>query len=161
MTTQHRDAALSPSEQATIRQLLDADRQRTETRIAVLGHDRDEMVQSAAQSAPDTVGQEGHKHAYRDRKLAGSSPRRSVLALAPGIILLVPPIVSLARFVGRVRRAQRVLVDGVEGRLHRDVVSPAVATIDDGAGSALVGVHVTVHVIDSPACSSVGWKRSI
>ncbi|MFI7152039.1 TraR/DksA family transcriptional regulator [Nonomuraea sp. NPDC050022] len=53
MTTQHRDAALSPSEQATIRQLLDADRQRTETRIAVLGHDRDEMVQSAAQSASD------------------------------------------------------------------------------------------------------------
>jgi Domain of unknown function (DUF4234) len=45
--------------------------------------------------------------AYRDRKLAGSSPRRSVLAVAPGIILLVPPIVSLARFVGRVRRAQR------------------------------------------------------
>ena len=53
MTTQHRDAALSPSEQATIRQLLDADRQRTETRIAVLGHDRDDMVQSAAQSASD------------------------------------------------------------------------------------------------------------
>lgn len=53
MTTQHRDAALSPSEQATIRQLLDADRQRTETRIAVLGHDRDDMVQSSAQSAPD------------------------------------------------------------------------------------------------------------
>ncbi len=45
--------------------------------------------------------------AYRDRRLAGSSPRRSALAVAPGIVLLVPPIVSLARFVGRVRRAQR------------------------------------------------------
>jgi hypothetical protein len=45
--------------------------------------------------------------AYRDRGLAASNPRNSVLAVAPGLLLLVPPIVSLIGFVGRVRRAQR------------------------------------------------------
>ena len=45
--------------------------------------------------------------AYRDEVLAASNPRHSVLAMAPGVLLLVPPIVSLIGFVGRVRRAQR------------------------------------------------------
>jgi len=45
--------------------------------------------------------------AYRDDRLARSRPRRSVLAIIPGLLLVVPPIVSLIRFVGRVRRAQR------------------------------------------------------
>jgi uncharacterized protein DUF4234 len=45
--------------------------------------------------------------AYRDDRLAASRPARSVLALVPGLLLLVPPIVSLVRFLGRVRRAER------------------------------------------------------
>jgi len=45
--------------------------------------------------------------AYRDDRLAASKPARSVLALVPGLLLLVPPIVSLVGFVGRVRRAER------------------------------------------------------
>jgi hypothetical protein len=45
--------------------------------------------------------------AYRDDRLAASKPARSVLALVPGVLLLVPPIVSLVGFVGRVRRAER------------------------------------------------------
>src|SRR5919201_6573149 len=45
--------------------------------------------------------------AYLDEGLAGSRPARSVLAIVPGLVLVVPPIVSLVRFVGRVRRAQR------------------------------------------------------
>jgi hypothetical protein len=45
--------------------------------------------------------------AYGDRELAASNPRRSVLAVVPGILLLVPPLVSLAGFAGRARRAQR------------------------------------------------------
>ncbi|GAA3132455.1 TraR/DksA family transcriptional regulator [Nonomuraea salmonea] len=53
MTEHHRDAALSPSEQATIRELLDADRRRTTDRIALLGRDRDEIVTSSALTASD------------------------------------------------------------------------------------------------------------
>ncbi|MEV4469105.1 TraR/DksA C4-type zinc finger protein [Nonomuraea sp. NPDC049504] len=53
MTEHHRDAALSPSEQATIRELLDADRRRTADRIALLGRDRDEIVTSSALTASD------------------------------------------------------------------------------------------------------------
>ncbi|MFI6637304.1 TraR/DksA family transcriptional regulator [Nonomuraea fuscirosea] len=53
MTEHHRDAALSPSEQATIRELLDADRRSTTDRIALLGRDRDEIVTSSALTASD------------------------------------------------------------------------------------------------------------
>jgi heme/copper-type cytochrome/quinol oxidase subunit 1 len=45
--------------------------------------------------------------AYRDEGLAASNPRHSVLAIVPGILLFLPPIVSLIGFVGRLRRAQR------------------------------------------------------
>jgi hypothetical protein len=45
--------------------------------------------------------------AYHDAELAGSNPWHSVLAIVPGILVLLPPIVSLIGFVGRVRRAQR------------------------------------------------------
>jgi len=45
--------------------------------------------------------------AYRDDRLAASNPAHSVLALVPGLLLVVPPIVSLIGFVGRVRRAER------------------------------------------------------
>jgi hypothetical protein len=45
--------------------------------------------------------------AYRDDLLAASKPWRSVLAIVPGLLLVVPPILSLIRFVGRVRRAER------------------------------------------------------
>ena len=45
--------------------------------------------------------------AYSDRALADSRPRRSLLAMVPGVLLVVPPLVSLAGFAGRVRRAQR------------------------------------------------------
>ena len=45
--------------------------------------------------------------AYRDRALADSRPRHSLLAMVPGVLLVVPPLVSLAGFVGRMRRAQR------------------------------------------------------
>ena len=46
--------------------------------------------------------------AYHDDRLANSNPRNSVLALVPGILLFgIPPLVSLASFVGRVRRAER------------------------------------------------------
>jgi heme/copper-type cytochrome/quinol oxidase subunit 1 len=44
---------------------------------------------------------------YRDERLGASNPRHSVLAIVPGILLFVPPIVSLIGFVGRLRRAQR------------------------------------------------------
>ncbi|MGI5269417.1 TraR/DksA family transcriptional regulator [Nonomuraea sp. CA-218870] len=53
MTGRRRDAALSPSEQAAVRELLDADRRRTIGRIALLGRDRDEIVTSSALTAPD------------------------------------------------------------------------------------------------------------
>ncbi|TQS22282.1 TraR/DksA C4-type zinc finger protein [Microbispora sp. KK1-11] len=53
MTEDHRDAALSPSEQATMRELLDADRQMTTARVAMLGRDRDEIVESSALTASD------------------------------------------------------------------------------------------------------------
>ncbi|WP_308164024.1 TraR/DksA family transcriptional regulator [Nonomuraea sediminis] len=45
--------ALSPSEEAAIRELLDADRQKTSARVAMLGSDRDEIVKSAALTSPD------------------------------------------------------------------------------------------------------------
>ncbi|MEV4833398.1 TraR/DksA C4-type zinc finger protein [Nonomuraea sp. NPDC049486] len=53
MTEHHRDAVLSPSEQAIIRDLLDADRRRTTDRIALLGRDREELVTASAQSTSD------------------------------------------------------------------------------------------------------------
>ncbi|MCG5213907.1 TraR/DksA C4-type zinc finger protein [Streptosporangium soli] len=53
MTERHGDAALSPSEQATMRELLDADHQMTTARVAILGRDRDEMVESSATTASD------------------------------------------------------------------------------------------------------------
>jgi uncharacterized protein DUF4234 len=45
--------------------------------------------------------------AYRDDGLVRSNPRNSVLAMFPGVLLVLPPIVSLIGFVGRLRRAQR------------------------------------------------------
>ncbi|MFC6087059.1 TraR/DksA family transcriptional regulator [Sphaerisporangium aureirubrum] len=52
--TEHRpDAVLSPAERAAIREQLDADRRRTTARAAMLGRDRDEIVESAALTAPD------------------------------------------------------------------------------------------------------------
>jgi RNA polymerase-binding transcription factor DksA len=53
MTERPRAVVLSPSEQAVVRELLDADRQRTTARVAMLGRDRDEIVRSAALTAPD------------------------------------------------------------------------------------------------------------
>ncbi|MFD1934849.1 MULTISPECIES: TraR/DksA family transcriptional regulator [Nonomuraea] len=53
MTERHRDAALSPSEQATIRELLDADFRQTAARIAMLGRDRAEIVESSALTGSD------------------------------------------------------------------------------------------------------------
>ncbi|MFE3448337.1 TraR/DksA family transcriptional regulator [Nonomuraea sp. NPDC059194] len=46
-------APLSPSDQATIRELLDADRKKTLARVAALSSDRDEIVKSAALTSPD------------------------------------------------------------------------------------------------------------
>ena len=45
--------------------------------------------------------------AYHDSELCGSNPRNSVLALVPGALLVVPPIVSAFGFAGRLRRAER------------------------------------------------------
>lgn len=45
--------------------------------------------------------------AYRDDELARSSPRNSVLALVPGVLLAVPPLISAIGFLGRVRKVQR------------------------------------------------------
>ncbi len=45
--------------------------------------------------------------AYDDERLASSDPRRSVLALVPGLLLVLPPLISAAGFLGRVRRVQR------------------------------------------------------
>lgn len=53
MTERHQDAALSSAEQATMRELLDADRQRTTARVAILARDRDEIVKSSALTASD------------------------------------------------------------------------------------------------------------
>lgn len=53
MTERHRGAALSRSEQAAVRELLDADRQQTTARVAILGSDREEIVKSSALTASD------------------------------------------------------------------------------------------------------------
>jgi hypothetical protein len=45
--------------------------------------------------------------AYRDEELANSNPRNSVLALVPGVLVVIPPLISAFRFVGRLRRAER------------------------------------------------------
>lgn len=45
--------------------------------------------------------------AYGDSKLAASRPGMSLLAVVIGAIVVLPAIVSLIGFVGRVRRAQR------------------------------------------------------
>lgn len=46
--------------------------------------------------------------AYHDEALAASDPTSSVLALVPGLLLLmIPPIVSAIGFVGRARQVQR------------------------------------------------------
>jgi DnaK suppressor protein len=53
MARRTRDAALSPSEQATMHDLLGADRERTMTRIASLTRDWDDIVESSALAATD------------------------------------------------------------------------------------------------------------
>jgi DnaK suppressor protein len=53
MTERHRDAALSPAEQATVRELLEADRRKTTARVAMLDRDRTEIVESSALTTPD------------------------------------------------------------------------------------------------------------
>ncbi len=45
---------------------------------------------------------------YKDQELADSNPTNSVLALIPGFILIIPPIVSYYRFIGRVRKVERI-----------------------------------------------------
>jgi hypothetical protein len=45
--------------------------------------------------------------AYHDDDLAGSDPTASALALVPGFLLILPPLISAVGFVGRVRRVQR------------------------------------------------------
>ncbi|MEU4228626.1 TraR/DksA C4-type zinc finger protein [Nonomuraea sp. NPDC026600] len=79
MTERHQRAALSPSEQATIRELLDADRQRTTARVAILGSDRDEIVKSSALTASDdehdpegtsTAFERAHVQALLDQALS-------------------------------------------------------------------------------------------
>ncbi|WP_336208570.1 TraR/DksA family transcriptional regulator [Nonomuraea sp. LPB2021202275-12-8] len=48
-----RGPVLSPSEQETMRELLRADHQMTTARVAILGRDRDAIVESSALTAPD------------------------------------------------------------------------------------------------------------
>jgi hypothetical protein len=45
---------------------------------------------------------------YKDQDLADSNPTNSVLAIVPGFLLIIPPIVSYYRFIGRVRKVQRI-----------------------------------------------------
>ncbi|MGW0807547.1 TraR/DksA family transcriptional regulator [Nonomuraea sp. NPDC002799] len=44
---------LSASEQETMRELLDEDRQQTTIRVAMLGRDRDQLVEASAQTVSD------------------------------------------------------------------------------------------------------------
>ncbi|MFJ2031063.1 TraR/DksA family transcriptional regulator [Streptosporangium sp. NPDC087985] len=53
MTEHHRDAALSPVERVAMQELLDDDRRKTTARIAMLGRDRDEIIESSALTASD------------------------------------------------------------------------------------------------------------
>jgi RNA polymerase-binding transcription factor DksA len=53
MSERHRDPVLSPAERAVVRELLDADRRQTTARVAILGRDRDEIVESSARTASD------------------------------------------------------------------------------------------------------------
>jgi molecular chaperone DnaK len=46
--------------------------------------------------------------AYKDRALGDSNPTNSVLAIVPGIVLVIPVFISLSGFVDRVRRAQLI-----------------------------------------------------
>jgi Protein of unknown function (DUF2510)/Domain of unknown function (DUF4234) len=46
--------------------------------------------------------------AYEDPELAASDPRRSLLALAPGALVVIPAIVSLSAFNTRCRRVARI-----------------------------------------------------
>ncbi|MFD1535697.1 TraR/DksA family transcriptional regulator [Nonomuraea guangzhouensis] len=77
MSDRHR--VLSASEQATIRELLDADRQRTTARVAILGRDREEIVTSSALTASDdehdpegtsTAFERAHVQALLDQALS-------------------------------------------------------------------------------------------
>ncbi|GII54325.1 DnaK suppressor protein [Planotetraspora thailandica] len=79
MTERNQDATFSPSEQAAIRELLDADRRMTAARIAMLGRDRDEIVESSALTAPDdehdpegtsTAFERAHVQSLLDQALA-------------------------------------------------------------------------------------------
>src|SRR3954465_15796182 len=45
---------------------------------------------------------------YKDQDLADSNPTHSVLAIVPGFLLIIPPIVSYSPFIGRVRQVQRI-----------------------------------------------------
>ena len=45
---------------------------------------------------------------YKDQELADSNPTNSILAMVPGFLLIVPPIISFYRFVGRVRKVERI-----------------------------------------------------
>jgi hypothetical protein len=46
--------------------------------------------------------------ARADRQLAESNPRRSLLAITVGGLLVIPPFISLARMTGRVQNVQRL-----------------------------------------------------
>ncbi|MFI6601406.1 TraR/DksA family transcriptional regulator [Nonomuraea sp. NPDC050536] len=78
MTEHHPEAVLSPSEQAAIRELLDADRQKTTARVAILSRDWDAIVESSAMSASDdehdpegtsTAFERAHVQELRDQAL--------------------------------------------------------------------------------------------
>ena len=45
---------------------------------------------------------------YKDQELADSNPTNSVLALVPGFLIIIPPLVSYYNFIGRVRKVQRI-----------------------------------------------------
>ena len=45
---------------------------------------------------------------YKDQELADSNPTNSILAIVPGFLLIIPPFVSYYRFIGRVRKVQRI-----------------------------------------------------
>jgi hypothetical protein len=45
---------------------------------------------------------------YKDQELADSNPTNSILAIVPGFLLIIPPFVSYYRFIGRVRKVERI-----------------------------------------------------
>ncbi|MEV0382042.1 TraR/DksA C4-type zinc finger protein [Nonomuraea sp. NPDC050643] len=73
------DAPLTPAEETAVRELLDADHQRTSARIAMLSSDRDEIVRSSALTASDdehdpegtsTAFERAHVQALLDQAIA-------------------------------------------------------------------------------------------